>query len=93
MNTATDKTTKPAHPSKASTEKQEEREFWHKIVVKVLKWKESTACPEKITLKEWNFYHKSTLKINESFPRAETLKKLNAVKDMILKNGGFADKI
>lgn len=93
MNTVTDKTTKNTHNSKASTEKQEEREFWHKIVVKILRWKESTTHPEKITLKEWNFYHKSTLKINESFPRAETLKKLNAVKEQILKNGGFADKI
>lgn len=79
---------KTTHP-KASTEKQEEREHWHKIVVKVLKWKESSSGIEKITSKEWNFYHKSTLKINESFPRSEILKKLNSVKEQILKNGGF----
>ncbi len=90
MNTTDSK--KPTN-SKASTAKQEEREFWHKIVVKVLKWKESSKCEEKITSKEWSFYHKSSIKINVTIEKGVMLKRLKEIKEQIEKNGGFEEKI
>lgn len=80
----------------ASKEKFEERETWHKLVVKIISWADgcwpggAIKDVEKIALKEWTTYYKRTLKINGETNRQKVIRSLNERKELIKKNGGFA---
>ena len=73
----------------------EERELWLKLVVKVIRWKDDPLKSEnfnplnKITSKEWNFYHKNILKNNINGNRQKILSTLNETKVLIKNHGGF----
>lgn len=73
----------------------DEREVWHKIVVKILRWKEDQAEKNeslplgKITTKEWTTYSKSIYKTNVMNGKSEITKRLKDIKNLITKNGGF----
>lgn len=92
MNKPTQSATKFAHQKK-----QEEREVWHKIVVKILRWKQNPEEGEnlrpigKITTKEWTTYSKSLIKMNATNSKEDTTKKLKIIKDLITCHGGFEE--
>ena len=75
--------------------KLEEREAWHKIVVKVIQWKSDQTHPSvhksapKLTPKEWKTYRAHSLKTNAQ-DREKCLKKLHEAERRIRTLGGFA---
>jgi len=75
--------------------KLEERETWHKIVVKVIQWKSDQTnlsilkTAEKISLPEWRTYRSHILKTNSN-DRTKALKKLENAQKRIKSLGGFA---
>jgi hypothetical protein len=77
-------------------EKLEEREAWHKIVVKILSWKNGLAeggsiqITDKITSQEWDTYYQSTIKINTVNGKDKAIAKLKEIKESITKHNGFA---
>jgi hypothetical protein len=93
------KVPKPNHRNlnQAYLEKQEERENWHKIVVKILSWKGgktnsgSSILKDKISLKEWNTYYQGMIKISVVSGKENTVKKLEEIKKLIKSHGGFQD--
>ena len=76
-------------------EKLDEREAWHKIVVKILSWKDgltegsAVKFKDKITSIEWNIYWQSSIRINVIHGKEKTEKKLEEIRRMIQKHGGF----
>lgn len=79
-----------SYPQRAlkTQEKHKAREAWHKLVVKILGWKDGVRL-EKITLKEWKTYYQGLVKISTLNGRKKTVEKLEAIKEIIKKNGGF----
>jgi hypothetical protein len=77
----------------ANQEKADQREIWHKLVVKIINWKDGGGMKtaNKITPKEWNTYYKRMLKTNTSYAKQRVLSELQETKEKILKNGGFED--
>jgi len=78
-----------------SQDKQDERETWHKLVVKVITWRDGLfeggliKDSDKITAKEWSTYSKGVIKINTS-AKAEKIKaNLDEIKQRIKQHGGF----
>jgi len=79
-------------PKPAVSEKALQREIWHKIVVKVIRWQEeTTGLTAKITPKEWATYTKSYMQINASSGKDKLKSKLEEVKKAIREHGGFED--
>lgn len=76
-------------------EKEEKREAWFKLCVKVIFWKDKISNPEgieekaKISQSEWEKYRQNFLKINVIKGREKTLENLREIKGKILANGGF----
>ncbi|MBI3485552.1 hypothetical protein HY025_01255 [Candidatus Daviesbacteria bacterium] len=77
-------------------DKPDEREIWYKIVVKIIRWKETLAknnqnALEKITPKEWKIYYKGTIKHNSLEDKKKALKLLKETQKVIAEVGGFTD--
>lgn len=81
----------------ANLDKLNERETWHKLVVKVILWKDGIIeggtykSRDKITLKEWDTYCKRMIKTNTTYGRQKVLSNLNEIKVIIKKHGGFEE--
>jgi hypothetical protein len=86
-------------PSKPNQSKSDlpvipdEREIWHKLVIKVIRWKDEPVVggnfTAKITSKEWDTYAKSIVQINTTNEKQKFLADLQETKDLIQKHGGF----
>lgn len=91
MKTLTSSNNKPA----ANLDKAIERENWHKIVVKIISWKNGLAdggsidSNNKITAKEWKAYCQGVLKNHITEGEKETKRRLKETKALIEKFGGF----
>lgn len=89
--------TRSNHPNTrlAYQEKFNEREAWHKLVVKIICWKDglleggTVKFTDKITLKEWNTYFKRMIKTNTTYHKERVLNNLKETREMIKKHGGF----
>ncbi len=79
----------------AYQEKSEEREAWHKLVVKIISWKDGllsggmVKSKDKITPKEWDTYYKRTIKTNSTYDKQRVLSTLKKTQELIKKHGGF----
>lgn len=89
--------TKSVKSDKSSAdEKAEKREAWHKIVVKILCWKDgvnssnSISSTDKITPKEWTEYCTELLKINAQTSKDKIEQKIQETKKLISEHGGFS---
>ncbi len=75
-----------------------EREIWHKLVVKVILWKTQVAKNEiltftdKITLSEWKIYKRKMVKINETGGKIKILATLKDTWQKIQNNNGFVEE-
>ena len=74
--------------TKPNQEKFEERETWHKLVVKIIRCKEGQGGT--ITSKEWKMYSEHVLETHVTEGKEVTAKKLKEIKEQITKNNGFA---
>ncbi len=74
--------------SLASQQKQEERETWHKLVVKVICWKDG-LLQDKITPKEWTTYCQSMIKTNVSVGKQKVMENLKQLQQIIKDRNGF----
>lgn len=85
-----------------SQEKLDERESWHKLVVKVILWAddannslvetlddEGSSPSNKLTHSEWNTYCKRMIKININQEKAKVLSDLNFTLEQIKSHSGF----
>lgn len=70
-------------------EKQKARESWHKLVVKILSWKDGSNSVEKITSKEWKTYCQHTLEKNVTYGKQRTQDELKKTKEIIESYDGF----
>lgn len=89
------------HKNKASqysaglAKKNDEREVWHKLVVKIISWKDGSfdgravRSATKITPKEWGIYSKRMIQINTTYGRQKVVSNLKETREMIRKHGGF----
>ncbi len=85
------------HPNirTAYLEKFEKRELWHKLVVKILCWKDgllegsSINITNKITPKEWKTYYKKMVETNLIYGKEKALSNLKITKAKIEEHGGF----
>ncbi len=80
-----------------SQEKVEARESWHKLVVKIISWKDGqfeggfTKATDQVTTKEWKDYSKRILKTNITYGRDMVLSNLKELKRLIKEHGGFVE--
>lgn len=89
--------TRPSYPNTklASQEKLDERESWHKLVVKVITWKdgslEKSIVKEayRITAAEWKTYSQHITATNTSYSKERVLSSLEETKEIIADHGGF----
>lgn len=92
-------TNKPNYPKSrlVNQEKNNEKEAWHKLVVKVISWKDGltnggfVTYSNKITTKEWNIYSKKIAKTNLTNGKQKVHIYLKETKELIKKYGGFED--
>lgn len=88
--------TNSLNSKKAVEEKAALRESWHKIVVKILCWKDgltqqnTITTADKITASEWRGYCERMMQISLEAGKDKTAEKLKQVKELIQKHGGFA---
>ena len=73
----------------------EERESWHKLVVKVITWKSGTLGgnlkpTDKITPKEWKHYCSKKLEINVTNGKDVVMTQLKEIEKAIKANNGFS---
>lgn len=79
----------------ASLEKQERNEAWHKIAVKIMRWKDGNSLSSEIgpvsqiTSKEWRDYCDKIVAINVSTGKNATLQKLKELEQIIKHHNGF----
>jgi hypothetical protein len=79
----------------ASQKKQEEREEWYKIVVKILRWKDNYyekigfEFNNKISIAEWQQYCKHMVEICVTKGASHTVNELKELESLIKKHGGF----
>ncbi|MBI2595701.1 hypothetical protein HYW46_03125 [Candidatus Daviesbacteria bacterium] len=79
---------------KAYQDKIDERESWHKLVVKIINWKDSVSREtSKITPKEWITYCHRMIKTNISYGKQKTQKNLNNTKELIKSHDGFEQEL
>lgn len=75
--------------------RQEEREAWYKLVVKVISWSEGLSSNGTITInnkissKEWANYVKGCLRISKDGNLDKVKEKIKATKALIEKYNGF----
>jgi len=87
--------TKKSDKELAHEKNLEEREIWHKLVVKVITWKDGTvgkgvvAFSEKVTPKEWKIYKKRLTAASPIKDIARIEARLKETLEKIRKNGGF----
>lgn len=85
----------PINRKAAQLEKLQEREFWHKIVVKILCWRDGLSSggiiksTDKITPKEWKTYCERMIKINISQGEVKVKEDLKKIRKIIKNFGGF----
>lgn len=85
-----------SNSKKSADEKAELRESWHKIVVKILCWKDGinqqniVSKTDKITASEWEGYCERMMQISLEAGKDKTTEKLQKTKELIQKHGGFA---
>lgn len=87
------------HPNikAAYLEKFEKRELWHKLVVKILCWKDgllegsSIDITNKISSKEWRTYYRKMIATNLTYGKEKALSNLKKTQDAIRNHGGFED--
>lgn len=90
--------TRHSNIKQASQEKFDEQQAWHKLVVKVIIWKEGssetglTETIEKITTSEWNKYSEKIIKISTTTSQDKVLADLKQTLKRIEENGGLKDK-
>jgi hypothetical protein len=78
-------------------EKVEERENWHKLVVRIIRWKDgnfenvNSGIPAKITPKEWQMYQKKSIQMNVTHSKDRVAATIKETWDNIKKNGGFLE--
>ena len=70
-------------------EKLNERELWHKLVVKVINWKDAESLMDKITIKEWSTYCEKMIIINVTKGKQFALDSLEETRKTIMSHGGF----
>ena len=75
-------------------ERQEESEIWHKLVVKIVIWKEGSAqnllnTTTKLALSEWKTYYERIIKININQNKEKVLSDLEYTLQKIKLHGGF----
>lgn len=80
--------------SAAEIEKLQQKEYWHKLVIKIILWREDqfttiSGLREKVTLKEWKTYCQQTLKTNVTYGKLKVNESLRQTWQEINKNGGF----
>lgn len=91
------KTTQPR--SRMTSPQADEREIWHKLVVKVIRWRDglvasgSLSATDKITHKEWLTYSRKLVQTNLTNGKQKVLDTLKETKQKIIDNGGFADDV
>lgn len=79
----------------AYQEKFEAREAWHKLVVKVINWKDELLdgrierLTDKISPKEWNIYCQHMIRTNVTYGRQKVLESLKETRKIIQEHGGF----
>lgn len=80
----------------ASLERLEAQEIWHKLVVKVISWRDGSggaaSLSEKITPSEWKTYSEKFKKNNTSYSTQKVTDLLKEIKTRIEEHGGFAEK-
>lgn len=82
-----------------SQQKLDERESWHKLVVKVIIWNEGSVqtnirqntIVNKITQSEWSKYRRQIIKMNINQDREKVLSDLKYTLQKIKMNGGFEE--
>lgn len=81
----------------ASLKKLKERETWHKLVVKIIIWKEASSADNlersvsKLTQTEWNKYRQGIIKNNITQGKEKILSDLKSTMRKIKLNGGFKE--
>lgn len=79
----------------AILEKQQERETWYKLVVKIISWKSglleggTVKQVNKISAREWRTYCEHSLRINVTYGKSKTQEDLKELKKIIHDFGGF----
>lgn len=74
----------------------EEKEIWHKLIVKIITWKDGTvgkgvvAKSDKITHNEWRLYRKRLTLVSPPKDVARFEARLKETQQKIRENGGFA---
>lgn len=76
-------------------EKLEARESWHKLVVKIISWKDGISnktfkLNDKISPKEWEIYCERKMEINLIQGKDKVLKMLEDTKKIIKIHRGFS---
>lgn len=92
-------TPRPSGPVKTAQqlEKITAKENWHKLVVKILIWKDGVSTDNSIKAKnritdgEWKTYSKTIISTNVTYSKEKVLAKLKDLKETIQKNGGFEE--
>lgn len=79
---------------KASQQKFEERESWHKLAVKVMLWSAEAvntrgSCPGKVTRSEWRRYRQQIIKTKVTYSKKRVLVDLKHTFQKVKVNGGF----
>ncbi len=83
------------YSKEAYQEKQDERELWYKIVVRVMRWVDDTPNDpdlpniKKLTPLEWGAYCKRMLAINVTYGKDRTMDKLKKMEQLIKEHNGF----
>lgn len=86
---------RPAPDPEIALEKARQQEFWFKIVVKILSWKEGLSgsgvkiSRDKISPKEWKLYSERILKNNVTYNKDRVLRDLKETQEKIAQFGGF----
>ena len=75
-------------PNSHKSPEWEEREVWHKLVVKIICWKDKVHG-DKITKEEWKIYCWRMIKINVSRGEQKIYEELKETEQAIKNYGGF----
>jgi len=76
-------------------EKLDAKENWHKLVVKILIWKDGSSINNnahekgRITDGEWKTYSKTIISTNTTLSKEKVAARLKELRETIQKNGGF----
>jgi flagellar biosynthesis chaperone FliJ len=79
----------------AYLKKQQERDDWFKIVVKILRWKDNyfqkidNSLTSKISSEEWQIYSKQVIKMSVTKGTPKVKKELESLETIIKNNNGF----